>query len=110
MILQRSGEEADPHPLSSYTREINHHIPSRFGSYSRFAYGKVENLLRLYRGKDCIEVFCSYIEEEGKRLYHMFPRELMVPLMLEQWREFSRATCFNDFEEDDYKLRDHCDY
>ena len=42
----------------------------------------------------------------------MFLEKLMEPLMLEQWREFSRVTkChiyFNDFEEDDEKVRDHC--
>ena len=38
----------------SYTKEINQHVPSGFCMYSKFAYGKIENPLKLYRGKDCV--------------------------------------------------------
>ena len=38
---------------SNFNREINQHIPSGFCVYSKFAYGKVENPLKLYRGEDC---------------------------------------------------------
>ena len=56
-LLQGSEEETDPDPISSYTRNINHHVPSGFCTYTIFWYGEVEDPLRLYRGKDCIEVF-----------------------------------------------------
>ena len=46
-------------PKVSYTKEINQHIPSGFCVYSKFAYGKVENPLELYRGENCAEVFCD---------------------------------------------------
>ena len=46
-----------------------------------FIYGGVEDSLRLYQGKDCIEVFCNHIEEEAKRLYHVFPHKLMEPVI-----------------------------
>ena len=59
-------------PNKPYTKEINQHIPSGFCVYSEFAYGKVEKLLKLYRGEDCVEVFCNYVENEAyKRLYHI---------------------------------------
>ena len=52
--------------------------------------------------------------EEAKRPCDMFPENPMEPLMLEQWREFNRATkchiCFKEFREDDIKVRDHCHY
>ena len=35
-----------------YTKEINQHDPSGFCVYSKFAYGNVENPLKLYRGDD----------------------------------------------------------
>ena len=58
-----------------------------------------------------MEVFCNHIESETKRLYPMFPARPMKHLTQEQWREFNRATnrhiCFNDFGEDDIKVRDH---
>ena len=67
-----------------YTKEINQHIPSDFCVYSKFAYGEVKNPLKLYRGGDGVELFCDYIINEAKRLYHMFPEKLMEPLTPEQ--------------------------
>ena len=78
----------------SYTKEINQHIPSGFCVTSKFAYGEVENPLKLYRGEDCVEVFCDHIVNEAKRLYHMFPEKPMKLLKRKQWREFNKAkTC-----------------
>ena len=54
-------EGSTPNPESSYTKEINKLIPSGFCICSKFAYGKVENLIKLYRGEDCVEVLCNYV-------------------------------------------------
>ena len=61
-----------------------------------------------------MEIFCNHIEEEAKRLYHMFPQKLMKPLMQKQQRVFSRVRechiyleCFEPWDE---KVRDHCHY
>ena len=80
VMLHGSEEETDLDPLSSYMRDMNNHIPSGFCTYTTFAYGEVEDPMRLYRGKDCIEVFCDHISEEAKKLCHMFPEKLMEPL------------------------------
>ena len=53
----------------SYTKKVNRHLLSGFCVYSKFAYGDVENPLKIYRGKDCVEKFSDYIENEVKRLY-----------------------------------------
>ena len=99
-------------PEKSYTKEINQHIPSGFCVFSKFAYGKAENPLKLYRGEDCVEVFCDYVENEVKRLYHMFPEKPLKSLTHEEWREFNKATkchiCSKGFQEDNPKVRDHC--
>ena len=60
-------------PNQPYTNEVNQHMPSGWCVYSKFAYGDIDNPLRIYRGKDCIETFCNYIKGEACRLYHMFP-------------------------------------
>ena len=114
-ILQGLEEDTNPDPQTScYMGDINHHINYGFCTYTMFAYGEVEDPLRLYRGKDCVEVFCDYIKEEATRLYHMFPEKPMEPLMPEQWREFSRARechiCLECFKTWDMKVRDHCHY
>ena len=68
--------------------------------------------MKLYRGEDCVKMFCDYIENEAKRLYHMFPERPMNPLTREEWREFNRARychiCLKGFKEDSPKIRDHC--
>ena len=68
-------------PNQPYTNEVNQHMPSGWCVYSKFAYGDIDNPLRLYRGKDCIETFCYYIKGEAHRLYHMFP-ELPMELII----------------------------
>ena len=52
-------------PSQPYTNEVNQHTPSGCCVYSKFAYGDVDDPLRLYRGKDCIETFCNYIKGEA---------------------------------------------
>ena len=42
-------------PRISSTRGINNHVPSGWCVYSEFAYGKVENPLKVYCGEDCIK-------------------------------------------------------
>ena len=42
-------------PNHPYTNKVNQHMASRWCIYSKFAYRDVDNPLRLYRGKDCIE-------------------------------------------------------
>ena len=107
-------EGSTPNPEMPYTEEINKHVPSGFCMNSKFAYGKVQNPLKVYRGEDCIEVFCYYISNEARRLYHMFPKEPIKLLTHEQWRKHNRATtchiCFKEFKLNDPKVRDHCHY
>ena len=71
-------EPMDPVELGS--PNPNQRTPSGWCVYSKFAYGDVDNPLRTYRGKDCIETFCNYIEGEARRLYHMFPELPKDPL------------------------------
>ena len=101
-------------PNQPYTNEVNQHTPSGWCVYSKFAYGRVDDPLRLYRGKDCIETFCNYIKGEARRLYHMFPELPMGPLTKKQWKKYKRSTkchiCYKPFTLRDPKVRDHCHY
>ena len=100
-ILEPMGpvELGSLNPNPPYTNEVNQHTPSGGCVYSKFAYGDVDNPLRLYRDKDCIETFCNYIEGEARRLYHMFPKLPMGPLTKKQWNRYKKATkshiCYN---------------
>ena len=112
--ILKPTEKSNFDPNKPYTKEINQHIPSGFCVNSTFTYGKVENPLKLYRGEDCVEVFCNYIENQAKRLYHMFPEKPMNCLTREEWKEFNRVRkchiCFKGFEELNPKVRDYCHY
>ena len=53
-------------PTISSMRGVNVHTPSGWCFYSKFAYGKVMNLLlKEYRGKDCVSKFCEHIIAEA---------------------------------------------
>ena len=115
-ILEPMGPQGSgsPNPNQPYTNEVNQHTPSGWCVYSKFAYGDVDNLLRLYRGKDCTETFCNYIKDEAHRLYHMFPEKPMDPLTKKQWKKYMRSTkchiCYKPFTQTNLKVRDHCHY
>ena len=59
--------------MISSIRGINNHVPSGWCVHSEFAYGKVENPLRLYHGEDCIKKFCDHVIGEAHHLYQSFP-------------------------------------
>ena len=115
-ILEPMGpvEPGSPNPNQPYTNEVNKHMPSGWCVYSKFAYRDIDNKLRLYRGKDCMETFCNYIKEEVHRLYHMFPEKPMDPLTKKQWKKYKRSTkchiCYKPFTQTNLKVRDHCHY
>ena len=83
-ILEPMGPVELGSPNQPYTNEVNQHTPSGWCVYSKFAYGDVDNPLKTYRGKDCIETFCNYIKGEARTLYHMFPELPMGPLTKKQ--------------------------
>ena len=98
-----------------YTEKINTHVLSGWCVYSTFAYGDVPNLLKMYRGKDCVEKFVEYIEEEVKRLYATFPQQPMTKLTDVLKREHEAAEkchiCLKEFNDPrNRKVRDHCYY
>ena len=69
----------------------------------------------MYRGKDCVEKFVEYIEEEVKRLYATFPQQPMTGLTDESKREHKAAEkchiCLKWFNDPkNKKVRDHCHY
>ena len=74
-VILRPVHGPSPGPNKPYTKKVNQHIPSGFCVYSKFAYEEVKDPLKLYRGKDCIQVICDCMKKEARRLYHMFPEK-----------------------------------
>ena len=90
-----------------YTEKIITHILPGWCKHSTFAYGDVPDPLKLYRGKDCVERFVEYIEEEVKRLYATFPQKPMIELTDVFKREHKAAEkchiCFKEFNDQQNK-------
>ena len=90
-------------PSISSMRGVNVHTPSGWCVYSKFAYGKVMNPLKEYRGKDCVSKFCEYIIAETQCLCESFLEKPMEPLTKSQLKAYNRATkyhiCFKPFRE-----------
>ena len=101
-------------PRISTARGINVHVPSGWCIRSEFAYGKVKDPLKLYRGKDCVKKFCNHIIGEARRLYGSFPENPMEPSKKAQWKDYKKASschiCLKPFREGKPKVRDHCHY
>ena len=69
----------------------------------------------MYWGKDCVDKFVEYIEEEVKRLYATFQQQPMTRLTDESKREHEAAKkchiCLKEFNDPkNKKVRDHCHY
>ena len=73
-----SVEPGSSNPNQPYTNEVNQHVPSGWCVYSKFAYSDVDNPLRLYRGKDCIETFVITSKEKLVDCITCFPSYLWV--------------------------------
>ena len=101
-------------PRISSTRGINNHVPSGWCVHSKFAYGKVENPLKLYHGEDCVKKFCDHVVGEAHRLYQSFPGKPMKPLNPKEMDSYKKSErchiCFKLFKEDNPRVRDHCHY
>ena len=82
---------APNNPEMSSPRGINVHQPSGWCMYSKFAYGKVTDPLKQYRGRDCVSKFCETIMVEVKRLYESAPKKPIDKLTKEQNIEFITA-------------------
>ena len=100
---------------ASYMEKINKHVASGWCVHSTFAYGDVPDPLKMYRGKDCVEKFVEYIEEEVKRLYETFPWQPMTKLTDVSKREHEAAEkshiCLKEVNDPkNKKVRDHCHY
>ena len=98
-----------------YTEKINTHVPSGWCVHSTFAYGDVSDPLKTYRGKDCVEKFVEYLEEEVKRIYSKFPQQPMIELTDVMKREHKEAKdchiCLKEFNNpQNRKVRDYCHF
>ena len=109
-LIQGPGND----PIIPSTRGVNNHVLSGWCVHSEFAYGNVQNPLKLYGGKDCIKKVGDHIIGKARHLYQSFPEVPMTPLTPNEMDRYKRSErchiCFKPFKEDNPKVRDHCHY
>ena len=72
-------EPGSPNPNQPYTTEVNQHMPSGWCVYSKFAYGDVDNPLRLYiEAKIALKLFVITSKEKLVDCITYFPSYLWV--------------------------------
>ena len=109
--LTKEIHNCDPNPNKSYTKKYQKHEPISFSYYIKcFIDGVREPIKRTYTGKDAMDVFISWLEEDVKDIANIEPKEM---ISTEEDREqFNKAPdcwiCGETLGND--RVRDHCHY
>ena len=84
-------DSATPNPEKSYTEKYQKHTPSGFCYYVKK--GGVENYAEpvVYRGEDCVEKFCTMIEEEVKEIGAIYRNIIPLEMTAEDNEKFQSA-------------------
>ena len=84
-------DSATPNPEKSYTEKYQKHTPSGFCYYVKKE--GIENYAEpvVYRGEDCVEKFCTMIEEEVKEIADIYKNIIPLEMTVEDNEEFQSA-------------------
>ena len=100
-------------PNESSTTEINKHIPSGYSILTHCSFDQTKNKLNHYRGKDCMKKFCKDLREHVNKIIN-YKKKKMIPLTTEEKINYNEQEicyiCKKEFDEKNYKVRDHCHY
>ena len=85
-------DSASPNPEKSFTEKYQKHTPSGFCYYVKK--DGVENYAEpvVYRGEDCVEKFCTMIEEEVKEIGTIYKDIIPLEMTAEDNEKFYSAT------------------
>ena len=100
-------------PNESSTTEINKHTPSGYSIFTHCSFDQSKNKLDYYRDKDCMKRFCEDCREHATEIIN-YEKKKMIPLTTEEKINYNEQEicyiCKKEFDEKNYKLRDHCHY
>ena len=76
--LIKEMHNCDPDPNKSYTKKYQKHEPVSFSYYIKcFDNSVCEPILRTYTGKDAMDVFIKWLEEDVKAIANIKPKEMI---------------------------------
>ena len=111
-LLEKTGTcQNNPNELS--TTEINKHAPSGYSIFTHCSFDQTKNKLDHYRGKDCMKKFSKDLRDHATKIIN-YEKKKMISLTTEEKRYHNEQeicyTCKKEFDEKNYKVRDHCHY
>ena len=109
--LIKNMDNCDPDPNKSYTKKYQKHEPISFSYYIKCFIDSVsEPILRTNTGKDAMDVFINWLEEDVKAIANIEPKEMIFTE--EDKKQFNKASdcwiCGEALGND--RVRDHCHY
>ena len=100
-------------PNESSTTEINKHTPSGYSIFTHCSFDQSKNKLNHYRGKDCMKKFSKDLREHATKIIN-YEKKKMISLTTEEKIYHNEQEicyiCKKEFDEKNYKVRDHCHY
>ena len=109
--LIKEMDNCDPDPNKSYTKKYQKHEPISFSYYIKcFNNNVCEPILRTYTGKNAMDIFIKWLEDDVKAIANIKPKKMIFTE--EDRKQFNKASdcwiCKEPFK--DNKVRDHCHY
>ena len=84
-------DSATPNPEKSYTEKYQKHTPSGFCYFVEKEGIKKYAELVVYRGEDCVDKFCTMIEEEVKEIADIYKNIIPLEMPAEDNEKFQSA-------------------
>ena len=109
--LIKEMDNCDPDPNKSYTKKYQKHEPISFSYYIKcFDNNVCEPILRTYTGKNAMDIFIKWLEDDVKAIANIKPKKMIFTE--EDEKQFNKSKlcwiCNEPFK--DNKVRDHCHY
>ena len=100
-------------PNESSTTEITKHTPSGCSIFTHCSFDQTINKLNHYRGKDCMKKFSKDLRDHDTKIIN-YEKKKMISLTTEEKIYHNEQEicyiCKKEFDEKNYKVRDHCHY
>ena len=100
-------------PNESSTTEINKHTPSGYSIFTHCSFDQTKNKLDHYRGKDCMKKFSKDLREHATKIINYEKKRMILLTTEEKIYHNEQEICYickKEFDEKNYKVRDHCHY
>ena len=100
-------------PNESSNTEINKHIPSGYSIFTHCSFDQTKNKLDHYRGKDCMKKFSKDLRDHATKIINYEKKKMISLTTKEEIYHNEQEICYickKEFDEKNYKVRDHCHY